>query len=43
MYIILGVEFILSRVGVTYKTGLGLDDWIFFTLHIHTVRDYRQL
>jgi hypothetical protein len=36
---------ILSRVGrfcVTYKTGFGLDDWIYYTLYIHTVRDYRQ-
>jgi hypothetical protein len=33
---------ILSRVGVTYKTGFGLDDWIYCTLYIHTVRDYRQ-
>jgi hypothetical protein len=24
---------------VTYKTGFGLDDWINFTLYIHTVRD----
>jgi hypothetical protein len=27
---------------VTYKTGFGLDDWIYCTLHIHTVRDYMQ-
>jgi hypothetical protein len=33
---------ILSRVGVTYKTGSGLDDWIYCTLYIHTTRDYRQ-
>jgi hypothetical protein len=33
---------ILSRIGVTYKTGFGLDDWIYFTLYIHTVRVYRQ-
>jgi hypothetical protein len=26
---------ILSRVGVTYKTGSGLDDWIYCTLYIH--------
>jgi hypothetical protein len=26
----------------TYKTGFGLDDWIYCTLYIHTVRDYRQ-
>jgi hypothetical protein len=34
---------ILSRLGVTYKTGFGSDDWIYCTLYIHTVRDYRQL
>jgi hypothetical protein len=28
--------------GVTYKTGSGLNDWIYCTLYIHTVRDYRQ-
>jgi hypothetical protein len=33
---------ILSRVGVTYKRGFGLDDWIYCTLYIHTTRDYRQ-
>jgi hypothetical protein len=36
---------ILSRfdgVRATYKTGFGLDDWIYCTLYIHTVRDYRQ-
>jgi hypothetical protein len=33
---------ILSRVGVTYKTGFGLDDWIYCSLYIHTVRNYRQ-
>jgi hypothetical protein len=27
---------------VTYKTGFGFDDWIYCTLYIHTVRDYRQ-
>jgi hypothetical protein len=27
---------------VTYKTGFGLDDWLYWTLYIHTVRDYRQ-
>jgi hypothetical protein len=29
-------------VCVTYKTGFGLDDWIYCTLYIYTVRDYRQ-
>jgi hypothetical protein len=28
-------------VRVTYKTGSGLDDWIYWSL-IHTTRDYRQ-
>jgi hypothetical protein len=37
------IMLILSRVGVTYKTGFGLDDWIYCILYIHTVRDYRQL
>jgi hypothetical protein len=33
----------LSRVGcVIYRTGLGLDDWIYCTLYIHTIRDYGQ-
>jgi hypothetical protein len=27
---------------VTYKKGLGLDDWIYCTLYIHTVWDYRR-
>jgi hypothetical protein len=27
---------------VTYKTGFGLDDWIYCTLYINTVRDYMQ-
>jgi hypothetical protein len=27
---------------VTYKMGFGLGDWIYCTLHIHTIRDYRQ-
>jgi hypothetical protein len=27
---------------VTYKTGFGLDDWIYCTLCIHTTWDYRQ-
>jgi hypothetical protein len=26
----------------TYKTGFGLDDWIYWTLYIHTTQDYRQ-
>jgi hypothetical protein len=25
-----------------YRRGFGLDDWIYFTLYIHTTRDYRQ-
>jgi hypothetical protein len=33
---------LLSRLGVTYKTGFGLDFWIFCTLYIHTTRGYRQ-
>jgi hypothetical protein len=35
--------YVLSRVGVcvTYKTGFGFDDWIYWHL-IYTVRDYRQ-
>jgi hypothetical protein len=27
---------------VNYKTGSGLDDWIYCPLYIHTTRDYRQ-
>jgi hypothetical protein len=27
---------------VTYKTGFGLDNWIYCALHIHKVRKYRQ-
>jgi hypothetical protein len=27
---------------VDYKRGFGLDVWIYCTLYIHTVRDYRQ-
>jgi hypothetical protein len=27
---------------LTYKTGSGLDDWIYCTLYIHTTLDYRQ-
>jgi hypothetical protein len=34
--------YILSRVRVTYRRGFGLDAWIYCTLCIHTVRDYRQ-
>jgi hypothetical protein len=26
---------LLSRVGVNYKTGFALDDWIYCTLYIH--------
>jgi hypothetical protein len=36
------VGLMLPRVGVTYKKGFGLDDWIYCTIYIHTVRDYRQ-
>jgi hypothetical protein len=32
---------VLSRVGVTYKTGFGVDDWIYCTLYI-PFRNYRQ-
>jgi hypothetical protein len=32
----------LSCVGVTYRTGFGLDDLIYCTLYIHKVRDYRH-
>jgi hypothetical protein len=35
----------LSCVGVldmTYKTGFVLADWIYCTLYIHTIQDYRQ-
>jgi hypothetical protein len=32
----------MSRVGVTYKTGFGLNGWIYCTLYIHTVRDCKQ-
>jgi hypothetical protein len=28
---------------VTYKTALGLGDWIYCTLYVHTTGDYRQL
>jgi hypothetical protein len=30
--------YILSRLGVTYKTGFGLDDWIDYNLYIHNSR-----
>jgi hypothetical protein len=33
---------IVTCWGVTYKIGFGLDDWIYCTLYIHTVWDYRQ-
>jgi hypothetical protein len=36
------LQYIFSRVGMIYKTGFGLDDWISCTLYIHTVPDYRQ-
>jgi hypothetical protein len=36
------IKISLSRVGVIYKTGFGLDDWIYCTLYIHTFRDYRH-
>jgi hypothetical protein len=32
---------ILSRVWVTYKTSFALVDWIYCTLYIHTVRNYK--
>jgi hypothetical protein len=32
----------LPRLGVTNKTGVELDDWIYCTLYIHTVQDYGQ-
>jgi hypothetical protein len=34
---------VLSRVGVTNKTGFGLDDWIYCTLYIHTFRVYSAI
>jgi hypothetical protein len=34
--------YLLSRVGVTYKTGFGLHDGIYCAIYIHTLRDYRQ-
>jgi hypothetical protein len=33
----------VSRVGVTYKTGFWLDDWIYCNLYIHITRDYRHV
>jgi hypothetical protein len=27
---------------VTYRTGFGLDDWIYCNLYIHTVQEYEQ-
>jgi hypothetical protein len=37
-------KYIVTCVGgwlcVTYKTGFGLDDWIYCTLNIHITRDY---
>jgi hypothetical protein len=36
---------ILSGAGglrVTYKTGFGLDNWIYWPLYIHMIRNYRQ-
>jgi hypothetical protein len=32
----------LPHVGVTFKMGFWLDDWIYCTLYIHTTQDYRQ-
>jgi hypothetical protein len=32
------VTLLLSRVGVSYKTGFGLVDWIYCTLYIHNSR-----
>jgi hypothetical protein len=34
--------FHVSEVYVTNKTDFGLDDWIYFTLYIHTIWDCRQ-
>jgi hypothetical protein len=36
------LQIILCRVGVTYRTGFGLDGSIYCALYIHTDRDYRQ-
>jgi hypothetical protein len=36
------ILYIFSRVGVTYETGFGLDNWIYCALYIHAVQDYRQ-
>jgi hypothetical protein len=35
-------QLLLPRVGLTYKTGFGLDVWIYCALYIHTVRGYKQ-
>jgi hypothetical protein len=32
----------ISRLGVTYKSEFGLEDWIYCTLCVYTTRDYRQ-
>jgi hypothetical protein len=32
----------MSRVGVTFKTGFGLDDWIYRTSYIHNTTDCRE-
>jgi hypothetical protein len=42
IFVLLYERNILSRVGVNYKIEFGLDDWIYCTLYIHTLRDYRQ-
>jgi hypothetical protein len=34
---------VLPRLGVIYKMGFGLDDWIYCNLYIYTIRVYRQL
>jgi hypothetical protein len=34
---------LLSHLGVTYKTGFGLDDQFHCISYIHKTRDYRQL
>jgi hypothetical protein len=35
------VHFYVYGLCATYKTALGVDNWILRTLYIHTVRDYR--
>jgi hypothetical protein len=35
-------SFDIVKCTATYKTGFVLDDWIYCTLYIHTVRDYMQ-